>query len=81
MNKKTKEKLNVAVKTTWIMVGFVILLLIGVFYLEMNSPTGIGIVSWVIHFAIGIYSLILYVIITGIFLFIKWVMKNRRKKK
>ncbi|VVB82026.1 Uncharacterised protein [uncultured archaeon] len=78
MNKTTKEKFNVAVKTAWIIVGFLILLLIGVFYLEMNSPTGIGIVKWVVHFAIGVYSFILYIVITGIVLFIKWLKRTKK---
>ncbi|VVB83277.1 Uncharacterised protein [uncultured archaeon] len=70
-------------KLTWGIIGIVISVFTFLMYLRMNSPIGLGIVGWVILFSIGIYSMFLYIVITFLFLIIKWIIKKikGRKKK
>jgi len=75
MNIKTKNIL----KIVWSSVGIIIAIAVIAIYFKMNSPTGLGIVKWVIRFTIGIYSLFLYVGITLSVLLIKWLAKKLKK--
>lgn len=81
MNTKTKKIGYKILKIIWAFIGILTLLFTGLIYLKMNSPTGLGIIMWVILFTIGFYSLFLYVGITLIFLIIKWLTKKIRKLK
>lgn len=81
MNTKTKRVLYRLLKIIWIFIGISIAIITSLIYSKMNSPTGLGIIVWVILFTIGIYSFFFYVGVTLLFLLIKWVVKKIRKKK
>jgi len=77
INKKTLSKI---LKLTWGLIGIVISVFTFLIYLKMISPIGLGIVGWVILFSIGIYSMFIYIVITLLFLIIKWIIKKVKKK-
>jgi len=86
MKPKTKKTLRKAKKVSnrifwiiWIIIGFLISLWTASVYLKMNSPTGLGIIGWVILFTIGIYLLFLYTGITLLILLIKFIIKRLKK--
>lgn len=77
----TKKILYRILKVIWIFIGISITIITSLIYSKMNSPTGLGIIVWVILFTIGIYSLFFYIGITLLFLVIKWLVKKIRKNK
>lgn len=80
MKSKTKKMLYRILKLVWIIIGVLNLIFIGLIYNKMLSPTGLGIILWVVLFSYGIYFFILYIGTTILFLFIKWLIKKFRKK-
>lgn len=49
-------------------------------YIKMNSPTGLGIVGWVLKYTISVFLLITYIVITLLFKLIRF-LKNSKKQK
>jgi len=80
MNNKNKKILYRILKLVWALIGISITIFTFLIYLKMVSPIGLGIVAWVILFSVGIYSMFLYIIITLLFLIIKWIVKKVKKK-
>lgn len=77
-----KEKIaNRIFWVIWIIIGILISLWTGSIYLKMNSPIGMGIITWVIMFTIGIYLLFLYAGATLLILLVKFIIKIIRRKK
>mgnify|MGYP001592159811 CR=1 FL=1 len=81
MKPKTKKIINRILKIIWIVIGVLISLWTIYFYLKMNSANGLGIIALVISFTLGFYTLILYVGITLLFLFVKWIIKKIKKRR
>jgi len=77
---KNKKLLYRILKIVWALIGISISLFTFLIYLKMISPIGLGLIAWVILFTIGISSLIGYVVITILFLLIKFIVKKIRKK-
>lgn len=78
---KTKKIGYRILKVVWSLIGIFLVLFTSLIYSKMNSPTGLGIIVWVILFTIGIYSLFFYIGITLLFLVIKWLIKKFRGKR
>ncbi len=81
MNKqKIKKILYRILKIIWILIGIFILLITGLLYMKMYSGVGLGVIAVALLFAVGVYILFIYIVITLLFLLIKWIIKKFRKK-
>ncbi len=81
MKAKTKKILYKILKIIWFIIGGFILLWTIFFFIKMYTIDTLGVLAGVILFAAGIYMLAIYLIITFLFLLIKWIVKKCKKKK
>ena len=68
-------------KIIWFIFGGLIALWTILLATQTDSQNNLGVVIIAVLFAIGIYSLIAFIIITLLFLIIKWFIKKCKKKK
>jgi len=80
MKEKSKKILYRTLKITWIIIGIFILFMTALIYIVMNSGTGQGLIVGIILFSAGVYSLFVYILITLLFLFFKWLIKKIKGK-
>jgi hypothetical protein len=82
MNKEKAKKIGHRIlRIIWFTFGGLIALWTILWGIKMNSISGFGVIIVTILFAVGIYSLIIFVIITVLFLLIKWIVKKVKCKK
>ncbi|MBA7658379.1 hypothetical protein ES703_66330 [subsurface metagenome] len=82
MKAKIKTKLIWRVlKIIWFIIGGFILLWAIFFFIKMHTIGGLGVLAGALLFAAGIYMLMIYFIITFLFILIRWIIKKLRKKK
>lgn len=81
MKTKTKKIIYKISKIIWFLIGGFILLWTGFFFVKMYTIQDLGVLAGVVLFAAGIYMLMVYIVITLLFILIKWLIKRFRKKK
>lgn len=81
MKQKTKKVIYKALKIIWFVLGGLVLLSTLLFLIKMNTINGWESIGAAIFFILGIYALAIYLIITLLFLLIKWLIKKIKSKK
>ncbi len=79
--KKTKKAPYRILKIIWFLIGGLIALWTISWAIKIKSVDSLGVVIIAIFLAMGIYGLVIFVIITLLFLLIKWIIKKCKKKK
>ncbi len=78
---KTKKTLYRILKILWFAFGGLIVFWTISWAIKMNSVDSFGVIIVAVLFAVGVYSLAIFIVITLLFLLIKWIIKKCKKKK
>lgn len=81
MKNKTKKILWKSSKITWFTFGALILLWILLWFIGIHFLRNSNVLTGIILFVWGLVILGAYIIITILFLLIKWLIKKFKKKK
>lgn len=81
MKTKTKKIIYRILKIIWFILGGFALLWTVFFFIKMQTINTLGVIAAAVLFAAGIYILAIYIIVTLLFLFIKWTVKKFRRTK
>lgn len=79
MKTKIKSLIWKTSKIIWFIIGGLILFFTLIFLIKMQTAGGLGVITVTLLFAVGIYAIGFFIIITLLFLLIKWVIKKFRR--
>lgn len=79
MKTKLKKIAYNIIKTIWLIIGGLLILWTGFWFVKMYTIQDLGVIAIAVLFASGIYLIMIYLAITLLFLLIKWVIKKIRK--
>lgn len=79
MKTKIKSLIWKTSKIIWFALGGLILFFTLIFLIKMQTAGGLGVIAVALLFAVGIYAIGFFIIITLLFLLIKWVIKKFRR--
>ena len=80
MKTKTKSLIWKTSKIIWFVLGGFILFFTLIFLIKMQTASGLGVIGVALLFAAGLYTLVIFIAITLLFLLIKWIIKRINKK-
>ncbi len=63
-------------KITWMIIGIIITLFTSLLFIKMHTCQTLGVIGAALLFLAGIYALFFYILITIIFIIIKWLIKK-----
>ncbi len=78
---KTKSIIYKILKIIWLALGGLILFWTIFWYIKTLTINSLGVLATAVLFASGIYMLSIFIVITLLFLFTKWIIKKYKKKK
>lgn len=79
MKTKIKSLIWKISKIIWFALGGLILFFTLIFLIKMQTASGLGVLAIVLLFAVGIYAIGFFIIITLLFLLIRWLIKKFRR--
>jgi len=81
MKQKTKKIIYRIIKIVWFAIGGFILAWTIFWFIQMNKIKTLGVIAIGAIFAYGLLFLIIYIIITLLFLALKFIIKKLKKRK
>ncbi|MBA7523010.1 hypothetical protein ES705_15133 [subsurface metagenome] len=76
MKNKTKALTWKIAKIIWFIIGGFILFWTIFFFIKMHTIQSLGVIGTALLFGVGLYTLVIFIVITLLFLLIKWLIKK-----